>query len=204
MLDRELRRQTLANLFDSTNYPEIEPSQIVAGDRVSWKRTDFGTDYAPTAYALTYSARLESSGGTEISITASESGLDYIVEVGASTSAAYTVGVYHWQAYITRSADSERITVDTGTWEVIANRDAATTDPRSHVKKVIDAIEAVIEGRASQDQMGYAIAGRSLSRTPVADLLTLRDRYRAEYVRIQREERILNGQGHTGRILTRF
>ena len=194
----------MANLFDSTNYPEIEPSQIVAGDRIAWKRTDLGTDYNPTSYALTYSARLEDGGTTEIAITASESSLDYIVEVAAATSAAYTVGVYHWQAYITRSSDSERITVDNGTWEVLTNRDAATTDPRSHVEKVIDAIEAVIEGRASQDQAGYSIAGRSLSRTPIPELLVLRDRYRAEYVRIQREESILNGLGHSGRILTRF
>jgi len=194
----------LANLFDSTNYPEIEPSQIVAGDRIAWKRTDLGTDYNPTSYALTYSARLEDGGTTEIAITASESSLDYIVEVAAATSAAYTVGVYHWQAYITRSSDSERITIDNGTWEVLTNRDAATTDPRSHVEKVIDAIEAVIEGRASQDQAGYSIAGRSLSRTPIPELLVLRDRYRAEYVRIQREESILNGLGHSGRILTRF
>lgn len=203
-MERNLRRRILANLFDSTNYPEREPSQLVAGDRIAWKRTDLGTDYAPSAYALTYSARLESGGATEISITASESGLDYIVEIGASTSASFTVGVYHWQAYITRSSDSERITVDSGTWEVLTNRDAATTDPRSHVEKVIDAIEAVIEGRASQDQMGYAIAGRSLSRTPIADLLILRDRYRAELVKIQREEAILNNLGHSGRILTRF
>jgi hypothetical protein len=194
----------LANLFTSTNYPEIEPSQIVAGDRIAWKRTDLGTDYNPTSYALTYSARLEDGGTTEIAITASESSLDYIVEVAAATSAAYTVGVYHWQAYITRSSDSERITIDNGTWEVLTNRDAATTDPRSHVEKVIDAIEAVIEGRASQDQAGYSIAGRSLSRTPIPELLVLRDRYRAEYVRIQREESILNGLGHSGRILTRF
>ncbi len=194
----------MANLFTSTNYPEIEPSQIVAGDRIAWKRTDLGTDYNPTSYALTYSARLEDGGTTEIAITASESSLDYIVEVAAATSAAYTVGVYHWQAYITRSSDSERITIDNGTWEVLTNRDAATTDPRSHVEKVIDAIEAVIEGRASQDQAGYSIAGRSLSRTPIPELLVLRDRYRAEYVRIQREESILNGLGHSGRILTRF
>ena len=194
----------MANLFNSTNYPGIEPSQIVAGDRVSWKRTDLGTDYSPSSYALTYSARLESGGSTEISITASESGLDYIVEVGASTSAAYTVGVYHWQAYITRSSDSERITVNNGTWEVLTNRDAAVTDPRSHVEKVIDAIEAVIEGRASQDQAGYSIAGRSLSRTPIPELLMLRDRYRAEYVRLQRSEAISRGLGHSGRILTRF
>jgi len=193
----------MANLFDSTNYPETEPTQIIAGDRAAWKRTDLGTDYAPASYSLKYSARLEDSGSTEIEITASESGSDYIIEVGQSTTTAYTAGVYHWQAYITRTSDSERVTVDSGTWEIKANRDAATTDPRNHVKKVLDAIESVIEGRASKDQESYSIQGRALSRTPIADLITLRDKYRAEWVREQRAERIKNNLGHSGVIKVR-
>ena len=194
----------MANLFDSTNYPTTEPGTIIAGDRIAWKRSDLDSDYPIASYSLKYSARLENAGSTEIEITASESGSDYIVEVGQATTAAYTAGVYHWQAYIIRTSDSERITVDSGTWEVKANRDAATTDPRGHVKKVLDAIEAVIESRASKDQESYSIAGRSLGRTPIADLILLRDKYRAEYVRETRNERIANGLGHGGIIKTRF
>jgi hypothetical protein len=194
----------MGNLFDSTNYSETEPAEIIAGDSTNWKRTDLGDDYAPASYALTYTARLEDSGSTSIAITASESGNDYIVEIAAATSAAYTVGVYHWQAYITRSSDSERITIDSGTFEVKANRATATTDPRTHAKIVLEAIEAVIEGRASKDQAGYSIEGRSLSRTPIPELLVMRDRYKAEWVREQRAEKIKNGEGHAGRILTRF
>jgi len=194
----------MANLFDSTNYPTTEPDKIIAGDRIAWKRSDLDSDYPIATYSLKYSARLENAGTTEIEITASESGSDYIVEVGQSTTAAYTAGAYHWQAYIIRTSDSERITVDSGTWEVKANRDAATTDPRGHVKKVLDAIEATIEGRASKDQEKYAIQGRELWRTPIADLILLRDKYRAEYVRETRNERIRNGLGHGGIIKTRF
>jgi len=194
----------MANLFESTNYPTTEPDKIIAGDRIAWKRSDLDSDYPIATYSLKYSARLENAGTTEIEITASESGSDYIVEVGQSTTAAYTAGVYHWQAYIIRTSDSERITVDSGTWEVKANRDAATTDPRGHVKKVLDAIEATIEGRASKDQEKYAIQGRELWRTPIADLILLRDKYRAEYVRETRNERIRNGLGHGGIIKTRF
>ena len=49
----------MANLFDSSNYPETEPANIIAGDRAAWKRTDLGIDYAPASYSLKYSARLE-------------------------------------------------------------------------------------------------------------------------------------------------
>ena len=193
----------MANLFDSTNYPETEPLKIFSGDRAAWKRTDLGTDYAPASYSLKYSARLENDGATEIEITASESGSDYVVEVGQSTTAAFRVGIYHWQAYIIRTSDSERVTVDSGTWEVVVNRDAATSDPRNHVKIVLDAIEATIEGRASKDQESYSIQGRSLSRTPIAELVALRDKYRAEWVREQRAERIKNNLGHSGIIKVR-
>ena len=193
----------MANMFDSANYAETEPTTFIVGDRLAWKRTDLGTDYAPASYALQYSARLESTA-TEITITAGESGSDYVVEVAAATTAVYTAGIYHWQAYIVRSTDSERITVDSGTFEVKANRDAAATDPRGHVKKVLDAIEAIIEKRASKDQESYSIQGRSLGRTPIADLILLRDRYRAEYVREQRAERIRNGLGHSGVVKVRF
>lgn len=194
----------MANQFDSSNYPENEPQTLIAGDRVTWKRTDLGSDYAPASYSLTYKARLENGGSTVISITASESGDDYIVEVGASTSAAWTVGVYHWQAYITRTSDSERITIDSGTFEVKADRATATTDPRTHAKITLDAVEAVIEGRASKDQAAYSIGGRSLSRTPLADLLVLRSTYKAEVQREERADRIANGLGHSGNIKVRF
>jgi hypothetical protein len=193
----------MANMFDSANYAETEPTTFIVGDRLAWKRTDLGTDYAPASYALQYSARLESTA-TEITITAGESGSDYIVEVAAATTAVYTAGIYHWQAYIVRSSDSERITVDSGTFEVKANRDAAATDPRGHVKKVLDAIEAIIEKRSTKDQDSYSIQGRSLGRTPISDLILLRDRYRAEWVREQRAERIRNGLGHSGVVKVRF
>lgn len=192
----------MANAFDTV--PETEPAAIIAGDFTTWKRTDLGSDYPPASYTLTYKARLEGAGTTVVSITASTSGSDYLVELASATTAGYSAGVYHWQAYITRTSDSARVTLDSGTFTVEANRSTATTDPRSHAKIVLDAIEATIEGRASQDQMGYTIQGRTLQRTPLADLLLLRDRYRAEVRSEQDAERLNNGLPSRRKILTRF
>ena len=77
-------------------------------------------------------------------------------------------------------------------------------DGRTHAKKVLDAIMAVLENRATKDQESYSIAGRTLSRTPLADLQTLRDRYRGEYTQELRAEKAAKGEGHHGRVLTRF
>ena len=67
---------------------------------------------------------------------------------------------------------------------------AAGHDARSHVQRVLDAIEAVLEKRATLDQEQYRINNRELRRTPIADLLKLRDRYRME---LQRAKAARNG-----------
>ena len=194
----------MANLFDTDNVPTTEPATIVAGDLLQWKRTDLGTDYANGSYTLSYKARLEGTGSTVITITASASGDDYLVSVGQSTTASYTAGDYGWQAYITRDSDSERLTIDSGTFEVVANRSASTADPRSHPKIMLDKIESVLSGRADGDVAAYSINGRSLTKIGIDELMTWRDRYRAEYLREVRAERRDNGQGTGSTVLARF
>lgn len=170
----------MGNAFNSANYPAREPAQLTVGDRWLWKRTDLGSDYPPASYSLKYVLRRHETTATEIEITANESGSDYLVEVASATTAGYAAGFYAWTAYIIRTSDNERLVLGTGTVEVVANRDAVTTDPRSHARKVLDAIEAVLENRATVDQQEYSIAGRSLKRMEIGNLLTFRDKYRAE------------------------
>lgn len=194
----------MANVFDSTNYPDREPEELVIGDRWAWKRSDLAGDYPTDSYALSYVADLQSSTASQISITATETGGVYLIEVASATTAAMTAGTYNWQALITRSSDSARVTVAKGTWRVIPNLSVSTADPRSHVKKVLDAIEAVLETRATQDQMAYSIQGRSLSKTSIPDLLVLRSTYQCEYQRELAAERISRGLPARNRLLTRL
>lgn len=194
----------MANLFDSANIPETEPEKIVSGDLIQWKRKDLGTDYDNSSYTLSYKARKHGDGDTVITITASASGDDYLVSVSQSATANYATGLYHWQAYITRNSDSERITVDRGTFEVLVNRSAHTSDPRSHAKKMLDKIESILEGRADADVSSYSINGRSLTKLPIDDLMSWRDRYQALYNREVRKERYLNKKGTSSTVLVRF
>lgn len=194
----------MPNAFDIANFPTTEPAQLVAGDRAMWKRTDLGADYPPASYTLKYSARLEGSGATEITFTAAGSGSDFIVEIAAATTAAWAPGRYHWQAYIIRTSDSQRITVDSGTFTIKANRDEATTDPRTHAKKVLDAIEAVLEGRATKDQESVTIAGRTLQRTPLPDLIALRTEYRMEVRAEEAKEQLAQTGFDPRRVGVRF
>jgi hypothetical protein len=75
---------------------------------------------------------------------------------------------------------------------------------RSHAKIVLDSIEAVLENRATMDQSSMSIAGRSLSRTPLPDLMELRDRYKAEYLKEIKLARIRNKQGSGNTIKVKF
>ena len=194
----------MANMFDTANAAATEPAKIIAGDRLIFKRSDLNNDYSNASYTLKYSARLEGTGSTEIEITASASGSDYLVEVASATTASYTVGTYRWQAYITRNSDSQRLTIDQGTWEVIANRDAATTDPRTHAAIMVDKIESILEGRADSDVSSYSIQGRSLTKLGIEELMAWRDRYKAELLLEKRKERALNGVGTGAKVLVRF
>lgn len=196
----------MANLFDRTNYPAQEPDILVVGDRWVWRRPDLVTHYPTADYALTYEFHEDSGGGGshKFTITATETSTDYLVEIASATTANYNAGEYNWYAFITRTSDSQRIRVDEGHTKLELNFADTNADSRTHAKKVLDAIEATIEGRASQDQMSYSIAGRSLSRMSIDDLLKFRDRYRAEYNKEIKKLRIKNKQDTGNTIKVRF
>jgi hypothetical protein len=180
----------------AADIPTTEPAEVRAGD--TWKWTKSVPDYPASAWTLKYRFK-SATGGFEI--TASTSGDDYSVTVAAATTAAYASGAYSWIAWV-EGGSSEKYTVDSGTLAIDADYRTGTAtlalDDRSHARKVLAAIEAVIEGRASKDQEEYEIAGRRLKRTPIASLLKLRQFYKAEVASEISAEAIANGVG-TGR-----
>lgn len=146
---------------------------------------DFTTtlaDYPASAgWVLTYRLMPRTSG-TAITIVGSASGDDHRTTATATTSATWTAGEYSWAAYV--ALGDERYTVDTGVVTLTPNLATATAhDNRSAARIALDAVEAVIGNRATLDQEQYSIAGRSLQRTPMADLLRLRSALRIDVAR---------------------
>lgn len=176
-----------------------EPNLIYAGDTL--KFTKSLSDYPATIWTLKY---FFLKSGVQITFTASASGNNYIIEIAASTTAAWKVGTYNWIAYV--STLTERHQVGTGTVEIKPNLEALTTgyDARSHVKKVLDAIEALLEGRATADVMSYAIAGISISKMTPEELIKWRDIYKADYLRELKAEKIKQGLNITNNIYVRM
>tara|TARA_R110000772_G_scaffold55679_1_gene127072 strand:+ start:306 stop:896 length:591 start_codon:yes stop_codon:yes gene_type:complete len=196
----------MANLFDSANYPSQEPETLVVGDLWVWQRPDLVADYPTDQYALTYEFHCDSGGGGshKFTITATETTTAYIVEVASTVTDNYTADQYKWYAFITRTADSQRVAVDNGMTTLVANFADTNADLRTHAKKVLDAVQAVIENRATIDQSSFSIAGRSLSRMSIDELFTVRDRYRAEYNEEVKKARIRNKKPSGNLIGVRF
>ena len=163
----------MSNKFDSTNYPSQVPTELQLGDFWAWKRDDLSEDYPVASYSLSYEFNLiDGSTVSNFTLSATESGDTYIIE--ASSTSSYAKGNYNWVSYITRTSDSARVKLEEGFVEIQDNYATTSASVRSHAKIVLDAIEAVIENRANIDQSSMSIAGRSLSRMSVDELLTFR------------------------------
>lgn len=183
-----------------SDFPAIEPSSVTAGDSIIWTKSL--PDYpASSGWVLSYALR---SRTTSVTITASASGINHLVSVPAATSAGWQAGLYSWQAYVSKGA--ERYTVATGNLLIRANLAAAGAnyDPRSHCKRVLDAIEAVIEGRASTGDQQITIDGTQLVKMTSEQLIALRSRYLLWHREEQAAERIAAGLGSGRNIKMRF
>jgi hypothetical protein len=179
--------------------PTIEPAEITAGDTVAWTRTL--PDYpASSGWSLSYALR---SASAMIDIAASASGSDFAVSVLPTVSKAWAPGVYDWAAFVAKGAD--RFQVGAGRVVIRQNlAQAAPVDGRTHAQRVLEAIEAVIEGRATRDQEEYTIGDRSLKRTPLADLVMLHKRYQRLAANERDAAAIAAGRPNPSRFAVRF
>lgn len=120
----------------------------------------------------------------------------HTVEASASVTADWPAGVYWWALRATDGGDI--VQVDEGQITIAGDIAAAEVgfDARTHAERTLQAIEAVIENRATTDQQKYTINNRELWRTPIAELLLLRSRYRDE---VRRQKQARGGQSLLGR-----
>ncbi len=159
--------------------PSTIPLSLYSGDTALWRvsLTSFSADQG---WALSYVF----NGPQKITVSAAADGADHLVEVAPETTGQWLAGGYSWIARA--SKDGQIFTVGKGLIEIL--QDPASVDQvdsRPHCKKVLDAIEAVIEGRAEHDELKTEINGRTLERTPVLQLLALRNTYANEWKQYQ-------------------
>jgi hypothetical protein len=150
------------------------PATLTAGD--TWTFTFSHADYsAPTWDATIY---FENAAAT-FSAAAIDDGSDHEFTIAAAITAAKPAGRFKWSIRVSDGTDS--YTIETGWVQVITDPAAAGThDPRSDSRKLLDALNATLLGRATSDQLAMSLNGRSISRTPLPELRQWRDQLKQE------------------------
>lgn len=150
------------------------PAQIIAGD--SLRLVIAVGDYpasAGWAVALVLQAL---AGAAPMTVNASDGTAEWVIALSSAASADLTPGAYRY--LIAATKDGNRSTIETGQVEVLPDPAAAATDQRSAARRALDAIDAVLESRASSEDMEFTFEdGRALKKVPHVDLLALRRHY---------------------------
>lgn len=140
---------------------------LTVGDSYSFTTTV--DDYPATdGWTLTHILRPRSSG-TAIEIEATADGADYLTTITTTESADWDAGEYSVIAQV--SMTGERHTLDAvalADGRLVSNLITILADPtegdavdtRSHARKALDAIQAVILGKAPQAILEYTIKDR--------------------------------------------
>lgn len=163
------------------------PARITIGDTVTWIETL--SDYpAGASWVLTYSF---TNRDAFFGSSHAASGDDHEITIDTSE---LEVGEYQYTKKVTDT--SETFTLEAGTLHVEPDlsADTAGVDRRSYAEKALEAIEAVLGGKASKDQTSYSLNGRALSRYSPDELNAWRASLRIEVSDEKETERIRAGK----------
>jgi len=160
--------------------------ELIAGDTLDF--LDSVPEYPPAdGWTLKYQLvpRFTTPTQAPITLTATTSGSDYRVQEAAGVTATWKPGAYTWARWVEKAGP---IRQSLGDGQILIKTDPAAAvqgyDGRSHERKMLDAIEAVIESRASSTQremVAYTIGSRSQTfdaSESKADLVALHSKYK--------------------------
>ncbi len=178
--------------------PTGEPDSFTQGETVKWYKSF--ADFEPADWTLSYNF----VGPSTFTVTATTSGGVFLSTISSTDSASYADGDYYYQAQVTNG--TETYVVKNGTTTILATlaNEKAGYDGRSHAQKVLDSIEAVIEGRASQSDKEIEIDGRRIDRLTPRELMQFHSAYKAKVRAEKNAERRENGEPARKGIYTQF
>jgi hypothetical protein len=194
----------MANKFNVAEALDSEPTNLVIGDFLQWKRSDLVNDYPTAEYSAEYVARIDAGGSSEIKIAGTEASSYYLFTVSSTESDSFDAGMYNWQLEITQTSSGNRVVVDRGHFQVLVDLDANSADPRSHAEVMVAKIESLLQGKADSDVSNYSIGNRSLTKLSFEELMNAREYYQREVVRHMNEERVRHGKTGSSTVRVRF
>lgn len=157
------------------NKSTILPAVLTAGD--SWQAVapaDVAT-FSDSGVDLV----LRVEGGFSLRVTGERTGTLIRFTAAPAQTAPVPPGAATWALIETSVLGDWRHTLATGRVQ-IAPDPVNMLDARAPAERILAAIEATIAGRVTKDADSYSIEGRSIARTPIPDLLRLRQLYKSE------------------------
>ena len=178
--------------------PTQIPQTFNAGDTVRW--TDSFDQYpAADGWVLNYQFI---NAENNFSVTAVAQGNLFLSTIAAADSEELKSGEYRWRSTV--SKEGERHTVGEGAITVKPYFSTQTFDTRTSAKKALDNINAYLTDAKNLSASQYTIAGRTLQRYSVAELLKLKSRFETEVAREEAQEKLQAGLADPRRVLVRF
>lgn len=159
------------------------PAQLHAGDTL--QRTLYLAGYEPGDGWQAVLTIADSAASHDIeSSPGGANNASHVLDINTGTLAA---GSYRYGLVVKNGTD--RLTLQAGRLQILPNFADGAGDHRSHCEKVLEAIEALLEGKAGKDVAKLTVDGQNLERYPIPDLLVLRDKYRAELAVLIRRQK---------------
>lgn len=177
------------------------PSVITAGDTLLLNIA--GGDYPATEnWSLTYTFRTKD--GSNVTFTSTANGSDHLFNVDAATTGTWTAGEYYGVGKVTDGTTV--VTIWTGRLTVATDLSTQPDnfDTRTSAQICLDAINAVLEGKATRDVLSTTIAGQSITRMTFTELLQAKAFFESK---VNQEQAALDAaQGKTtgNHVLIRF
>lgn len=164
----------------------VIPNKLTAGLSVSF--LFFDPDHLSDEWSASIHLR---SASSKIDIDAESEGDSYRFKASASQSSSWVAGQY--SAVVRLARGDEVLEVWNDRIEVYPDIAALDTyDTRTANERMLEAIRATIERRATKDQVKLSHDGKSLERTPLADLMKLEVLYQK---RVSSDRRKSSGKG---------
>lgn len=155
--------------------------RFVVGDTLAFTRSL--PDYPAGAWTLHYRLQPDAGAGQPVAFGSTAEGADHAIEVPAADTAQWHPGAYTWASWVTDGTRSH--TVGQGRTTLLPDPRTATApmDLRSEAQVALANVRATLRGKATSDVLSYTIAGRSLQRYSIAELIQLEHKLAVDVAR---------------------
>lgn len=159
-------------------YPMSIPDVINAGDTVEFTLHAFNNAGAELTAAAGYTMYLVLNNSTNFysATTTTSDSSGFLMSIPSTATTGWTAGSYNASVFVADGTNryqvtSKYITVKPNLLAGVA------VDSRSTIRKTLDALNAAILGSATDNQMSMSIAGRSIQRMSIEELIKAKQQF---------------------------